>query len=308
MDKAASVKECKLPREPGASMVDRWIADVPGRGLTFEWWDVTDVGNHVQHPALGGFITDPAVPCDGSFLPADAQEIRYLSAHGTAGIARMIAPEGIDASIDVNGHLTKGMGVTEQAIANRLRVLAYCIMTNHVHIVAIPETGSSIANTFRHAHGRFSQYWNTERKRTGHVWQNRYYSCPVEEATVGRVIGYVENNPVSAGMVKCADEFEWSSAAAHVGMAGYAPMLDRDWWQLRWTEEEWSEILQNRSESEVELRAIRAATYTGRPLGSKQFVVALGKTLGRRLEARPGGRARKETDRSANQLALWASE
>lgn len=88
MDKGATVKECKLPRGPDASMVDRWIADVPGRGLTFEWWDVTDVRNDIQSPALRGFITDPAVPCDGSFLPVDPQEIRYLSAHG-----RLASPE-----------------------------------------------------------------------------------------------------------------------------------------------------------------------------------------------------------------------
>jgi len=75
--------------------------------------------------------------------------------------------------------------LSEHASANHLRVLAYCLMTNHVHIVAIPEEAGSMANTFRHAHGRFSQYWNTERKRTGHLWQNRYYSCPVEEGAVG---------------------------------------------------------------------------------------------------------------------------
>ena len=81
--------------------------------------------------------------------------------------------------------------LSQHAATHRLRVLAYCLMTNHVHIVAIPETDSSMANTFRHAHGRFSQYWNTEQKRSGHLWQNRYYSCAVEEAAVGRVIAYV---------------------------------------------------------------------------------------------------------------------
>jgi putative transposase len=193
----------------------------------------------------------------------------------------------------------------QHAATHRLRVLAYCLMTNHVHIVAIPEADSSMANTFRHAHGRFSQYWNTEQKRNGHLWQNRYYSCPVEEAAVGRVIAYVENNPVRAGMVKYAGDFEWSSAPAHLGQVGLT--LDEDWWQDRWTVQEWKQMLLNRADQEQELRAIREATYTGRPLGSKEFVAALGEKLGRDLGTRSGGRPKGDLDRSANQLALWTT-
>lgn len=183
-------------------------------------------------------------------------------------------------------------------------------MTNHVHIVAIPETDSSMANTFRHAHGRFSQYWNTEQKRSGHLWQNRYYSCAVEEAAVGRVIAYVEKNPVRAGMVKYAEDFEWSSARAHLGHVTDGPTqprnLDDEWWQVRWTAPEWKETLLNLSDQEHESRAIREATYTGRPLGSQAFVADLGEKLGRELGTRPGGRPKRDLDRAANQLALWA--
>jgi putative transposase len=195
--------------------------------------------------------------------------------------------------------------LAEHAAASRLRILAYCLMTNHVHIVAIPETDASMANTFRHAHGRFSQYWNTERRRTGHVWQNRYYSCPVEEAVTGRVIAYVENNPVRAGMVERAEDFQWSSAAAHAGQAEYGAMLDREWWQARWLGEEWRAILGS-GEEVAGMRAIREATYMGRPLGSKQFVTDLEKKLGRILEVRPGGRKTK-TGENGNQLALWSA-
>src|SRR5436190_9825913 len=82
--------------------------------------------------------------------------------------------------------------LSEHAAGNGLRLLAYCLMTNHVHVVAVPATASSMANALRHAHGRFSQAWNTLENRTGHLWQNRYYSCPVEEAEVGKVLAYVE--------------------------------------------------------------------------------------------------------------------
>ena len=155
--------------------------------------------------------------------------------------------------------------LTEHAAANNLRVVAWCLMTNHLHIAAIPERDSSMANTFRHAHSRFAQYWNTERNRIGHLWQNRFYSCPVEDAAVSRVVAYVENNPVRAGMVACAGDFEWSSARAHLGQEAFRPLLDRDWWQARWTAPAWRQELLNHGLASQEAREIREATYTGRP-------------------------------------------
>ena len=198
--------------------------------------------------------------------------------------------------------------LSEHAAANRLRLLAYCLMTNHVHIVAVPEADASMANTFRHAHGRFAQYWNTDRNRTGHLWQNRYYSCPVEELAVCRVMAYVENNPLRAGMVERAEDFEWSSAGAHLGRIGAGAMLDMEWWQRRWTAEDWRGVLLERSALEEELRAIRQATYTGRPLGSKQFIAGLERKLGRVLEVRTGGRTKPIADRVADQLQLWNAQ
>jgi len=198
--------------------------------------------------------------------------------------------------------------LSEHAMSHRLRILAYCIMTNHVHVVAIPENEASMANTFRHAHGRFSQYWNTERRRTGHVWQNRYYSCPVEEAKVGQVIAYVEENPVRADMVEQAQDFFWSSARSHTGTTQPDPWLDRAWFDARWSAEEWRTVLANRIPGGEDLRAIREATYLGRPLGSKNFITQLETKLGRKLQARPGGRSKRMLDADANQLALWSAE
>ena len=99
---------------------------------------------------------------------------------------------------------------------------------------------------------------------------------------MGRVMAYVENNLVRAGMVECAEDFEWSSAGAHRGRIGAGAMLDMEWWQSRWTTENWRGVLLERAELEQELRAIRRATYTGRPLGSKPFVAGLEEKLGRR--------------------------
>ena len=61
------------------------------------------------------------------------------------------------------------------------RVLAYCLMTNHVHVVVVPGRLDSLAVLFRRVHGRYSQYLNTRLHRTGHLWQARFYSCPLSE-------------------------------------------------------------------------------------------------------------------------------
>jgi putative transposase len=197
----------------------------------------------------------------------------------------------------------------EHALGNDLRVLAYCLMSNHAHIVAIPGRDDSLANTFRHAHGRFSQYWNTEFHRVGHLWQNRFYSCPVEEAALWRVIGYVERNPLRAGMVARASDYPWSSASAHLSGVDPAGLLDLAWWRERWEPWEWRRILEEPVEEAVgaaeRLLAIRRATYTGRPFGSAAFVEDLERRLGRRLVRQKGGRPKKGVERAeTKQISL----
>lgn len=88
----------------------------------------------------------------------------------------------------------------EQAAQHKVQILCYCLMTNHVHLVAIPQRREALARMVRFAHGPYAQYANTELGRTGHFWQNRFYSCPVENTAVGRVLAYVELNPVRAGL------------------------------------------------------------------------------------------------------------
>lgn len=130
----------------------------------------------------------------------------------------------------------------------------------------------------------------------------------MEEAAIDKVIAYVESNPVRARMVECAEDFEWSSARAHLGQVTASPMLEPEWWRRRWTPESWRQFLVDQPASDQELDAIRRATFTGRPLGSRQFVSGLEESLGRVLELRPGGRTRKVENAYVNQLQLWNNE
>lgn len=94
---------------------------------------------------------------------------------------------------------------------------------------------------------------------------------------------YVETNPVRAGRAAYAADVEWSSARAHLGRADGDQTLALEWWRERWTVEGWSAFLAQWSGAPEELKAIRQATYRGRPLGSKRFVAELEQKLGRRL-------------------------
>jgi putative transposase len=77
-----------------------------------------------------------------------------------------------------------------------VEILGYCLMTNHVHLVAIPAAAGSLARLMRAVQMRYSQYRHALEAGSGHVWQGRYYSCPVEPACFAAVMRYVELNPL----------------------------------------------------------------------------------------------------------------
>ncbi len=149
-----------------------------------------------------------------------------------------------------------------------LRVLAYCLMPNHVHLIAVPDCEDSLAIVLRRTHGRYAQYWNARKHRSGHVWQNRFYSCPLGRTHLTHALAYVEQNPVRAGMVALAEEYEWSSAAAHLGRRSWGSLLDGDFWQERGGAAAWQELLRKEG-TEDWRRSLRRATYAGRTLAEK---------------------------------------
>ena len=99
-----------------------------------------------------------------------------------------------------------------------LEVWAYCLMTNHVHLVAVPKFGDSLGQSMRRMNSGYTSYINRRQALCGHLWQGRFYSCPLDEANLWSAVRYVERNPVRAGLAKRAEKYPWSSAAAHCGL------------------------------------------------------------------------------------------
>ena len=173
-----------------------------------------------------------------------------------------------------------------------LSLLGYCLMSNHVHLIVVPRTAQSLAQTFKQTHGRYAAYWNAHRCSSGHVWQGRFYSCPLDDIHLWSALRYAELNPVRAGMVETASQWRWSSAAAHCGLGSAAVGLDLELWLKRWTVAEWTGYL-DAGESSAELTALRRFTHTGRPLGNAAFVAGLEQSTLRLLAPRKRGRRQK---------------
>jgi putative transposase len=163
-------------------------------------------------------------------------------------------------------------------------------MSNHVHVLAVPERENSLAQAFGRAHNDYARWLNVSREVTGHLWQNRYYSCPLDEDHRWAALRYVEMNPVRAGLVSAPEEWPWSSARAHLGLCGTGAL---DWqdWRTRWVADDWRETLVDRAADSAAVDRIREATRTGRPVGSDEFLEHVEAQCGRTL--RPAKRGPK---------------
>jgi putative transposase len=167
---------------------------------------------------------------------------------------------------------------------------AYCLMTNHVHLIVVPEQEQSLSRALRDAHTVYAMRFNRRTKLSGHVWQGRFYSCPLDDAHLWAAVRYVERNPVRAGLVERAEDYRWSSAAAHCELhddgalaTGFPPEGAIEDWRAWLTEEE----------DEALLEMIRRQTNTGRPCGSPAFVARVETLLGRPLCPQKRGRKRR---------------
>ena len=168
-------------------------------------------------------------------------------------------------------------------------VMGYCLMSNHVHLVIVPHQIDALASSLKQTHGRYASYWNAKHGSSGHVWQGRFYSCPLDREHLWEALRYTELNPVRAGMVAEAPAWRWSSAGAHCGSAAGETWLAMEDWRTRWDAATWQSYLQA-GESNTDLQAMRQCTHTGRPLGSEEFVHQLEEQTHRVLAPRRGGR------------------
>jgi len=181
----------------------------------------------------------------------------------------------------------------EYARKYKLSILAYCLMPNHVHFIVIPEEKDSLAKVFNTCHMRYSQYFNKKNHLTGHLWQGRFYSCVLDEIHLYATCRYVENNPVRAKLVRKPENWQWSSAKAHLnkGVSIISLADIRKYAEI----DDWAEYLSQKEEEAI-VTKIRSNTLSGKPLGDNSFIQKLEQLFGKRVRKLPRGRPCKKQE------------
>ncbi len=166
-----------------------------------------------------------------------------------------------------------------------LRVWAYCLMTNHVHLIVVPDHAHSLARGFGETHRRYSRRVNFREGWHGYLWQGRFGSVPLDEPHLLAAIRYVERNPVAAGIVSQAEDYPWSSARAHVTRSPEPLLTDC---YLTNIIADWATFLATPDDVDL-TRRLELHGRTGRPLGSAAFLAQIERHLGRSVQPRKRG-------------------
>jgi putative transposase len=181
----------------------------------------------------------------------------------------------------------------EWSLRHGLRVWAYCLMPNHVHLIIVPPSEESLCRGVGEVHRRYTRMVNFRENWRGHLWQGRFASFVMDEPYLIAAARYVERNPVRAGLVSRAEDWPWSSASAHVsgendGLAESSWLAERiAGWVCTWADH----LAQSDDESVG--KRLRQHENTGRPLGEKSFLQTLGQQIGRDLIPGSPGRPPK---------------
>ena len=181
-------------------------------------------------------------------------------------------------------------------------IWAYCLMPNHVHLIAVPSDEDGLRRTFADAHRRYTGFINARQRWTGHLWQGRYGAVAMDEAHLFHAARYVALNPVRAQLCDRAEQWPWSSAGAHLageddGLATVAPLLERvgDF-----------AVFLGAAEDQQATRALRMAETTGRPVGSRAWVEEMERRSGRCLTPRKRGPRSTEHAESNAELSVFS--
>jgi putative transposase len=177
-----------------------------------------------------------------------------------------------------------------ETVKAKISVWVYCLMDNHVHLIAVPKTENALAKGIGEIQRKYALTINIRNDWKGHLWQTRFWSYPIDENHLYFAARYIERNPVVARLVENAEDFRWSSARAHVLKLKDELLSDFD---LVSSIPDWkSYIGEKTSESVSDL--IRSHAKTGRPAGDDKFIDELEKKTGRILRKQKPGRKEQQ--------------
>lgn len=170
-----------------------------------------------------------------------------------------------------------------------MRVLGYCLMTNHVHLVVVPEAPDALAKGLGRTHNDYARWLHIRQGQSGHLWQNRFFSCPLEAGHLAEALRYVEVNPVRARIVAAAWDWEWSSARARVAGTDALGLIDPSDFRADCRGDFWRQVLADGWTAAHFAERLRRATQTGRPIGGEAFLARAEEQAGRSLRPQKRG-------------------
>lgn len=182
--------------------------------------------------------------------------------------------------------------LTGYARKHDLKIWAYCLMNNHVHLLAVPGTEISLARGIGLTNQVYTQYLNRKLGQSGRIWQNRFFSCVVENNQyLWAVARYIERNPLKVGLAQTAEDYPWSSARSHLAGSADAVLGESVWLDPSERSAYAAFVLAENWDMD---EAIRKATRAGRPIGTESFIDLLESQLKQTLRPKRAGRPRKK--------------
>jgi putative transposase len=186
---------------------------------------------------------------------------------------------------------------------------AYCLMTNHVHLLVTPATPDGCARLMKDIGQLYTQYVNRTYGRSGSLWEGRFRSCLVQaEDYLLACYRYIELNPVRAGLCSHPRAFEWSSYRANADgvpnplvtpHAEYLRLGNGDQERMRTYR-----ALFEAASHHARVDEIRIATNGNFALGGRAFTQAVSAAIGRRAERGTPGRPSRTREQEADQVDL----
>ena len=169
--------------------------------------------------------------------------------------------------------------------AEGVEIWAYCLMTNHVHLILKPNADSNLSKAIGETHRRYTRMINLRENWRGYLWQGRFSSYPMDHPHLLKAAAYVELNPVKAGMVKSAVDYRWSSAGAHISGVDPTGLVEPE--RLRALCGDWETYLAQ--SQAIEEKPFEQHLNTGRPFGNDAFIATAESLLGRDLAKQKRG-------------------
>jgi putative transposase len=199
-----------------------------------------------------------------------------VTQRGNRGQPTFFCEEDYAAYLELMGQWCKERGVA---------IWAYCLMPNHVHLIAVPSSEDGLRRAIGEAHRRYTRRVNFREQWRGYLWQGRFASFVVDKPYLLAAARYVELNPVRAKLAVTPSKYPWSSARAHLKAKDDCLVRVRPLLKIAGN---WRSLL-TRALSEEELEEFRAHARTGRVLGDDNFQKRLEKKLGRVLRRQKPG-------------------